>query len=64
MIEDVEEGVLRACGGHPFLNIIHDEHVYRLIEVDEVVHLVGLNGIRILHLKQSCTDIQHSLLWV
>ena len=64
MIEDVEEGILCAGRRQPFLNVIHDEHVDGLVEIDEVVHLIGLHGIGILHLEQARADIQHSLLWV
>ena len=59
VVENVEERVLGLCQAGKFLHVIYDEHVYRLVEVDEVVHRVFPHGVRVLHLEQVCGDIQH-----
>ena len=64
MIKDVEKGVLRLNGIHPFLNVIHDEHVDGLIKPNEVVDDVFEVGIDKLRLEKACTDIKHALLGI
>ena len=62
MVEDMEEGVERLWRVHPFLYIINYQHVYRLIEIDEVVGRVMTHRVGELHLEQAGRHIQHPLL--
>ena len=64
MIEDVEEGVLGLGSCRPLLDIVHDKHVYRLIETDKIIELVLAHGIGILYLKEVGTHIEHPLLGI
>ena len=64
MIKDVEKGVLRLSGCHPFLNIIHDEHIDGLIKSNEIVDHVFEIGINKLRLEKACADIKHTFLGV
>ena len=43
-----------------FLNVINNEHIYRLIEVDEIGNLIGAHSRRILILKETSSNIQHT----
>ena len=58
----MEESVLCLWCANPFLNIIDDKHVDGLIEANEIVGRILQHRIGILHLKQSCADIQHTFL--
>ena len=58
----MEECFLCLLCRYPLLYVVHYQHVDGLIEVDEVVHGVVSHGIGVLHLEESGTDIQHSLL--
>ena len=62
MVEDVEKSILCLRRVDPFLDVVDDEHVDRLIEGDEVVEVVLNDRIGELHLKETRTDIQHTLL--
>ena len=62
MIEDVEEGSNSLLGSSPLLYIIDDQHVDCLIEIDEVVNRILATGIRELHLKQTCRNVEYTLL--
>ena len=64
MIEDMEEGVEGAGGCGPLLDIIHDEHVDALIEIDEVVDSFLQQGVGELHLEETGTDIEYSLMGI
>ena len=64
VVEDVEERLLRTLLAHPFLHVVHDEQVYRLVEVHEVVERVLPYRVRVLYLKQPCTHVEHTLLRV
>ena len=61
MIEDMEEGVLCGLLAHHLLDIVHDEHIYALVEMHEIVHIVLVNRRGILNLKESGTQIKHPL---
>ena len=62
VVEDMEERVkrLRCCS--PLLDIINNEHINRLIELDEFVYLILTYSIRKLHLEQTGRHIEHTLL--
>ena len=62
MIEDVEEGGNSLLGSSPLLYVIDNQHVDRLIEIDEVVNRVLTTGICELHLKQTCRNVEHTFL--
>ena len=64
VVEDVEEGLLCLRGSHPLLNIIDNKHVDGLIERDEIVGAILHHRIGILHLEQSGTDIEYTLLGI
>ena len=64
MIKDVEKGILRLSGCHPFLNIIHDEHIDGLIKSNEIVDYVFEIGIDKLRLEKARADIKHAFLGV
>ena len=64
MVEDVEEGLLSLGSSHPFLDIIHNQHIYRLIESDKVVLAVLQYSVSILHLEKTSTYIKHTLLGI
>lgn len=64
MVEDVEESVLRLRRVDPFLNVVDDQHVDRLIKSDEVIEMVLNDRIGELYLEEAGTDIQHTFLWV
>ena len=64
MVEDMEEGVKRLRGCHPLLNVIDYQHVDGLVELDEVIDGILPHRIGVLHLEQTCRDIQHTLLRV
>ena len=57
----MEEGILSFCCSSPFLYIINNQHINSLIEIDKIVGRIIENRIGILHLKQTSTDIKHSL---
>ena len=57
MVEDVEESVLCFRCTHPLLDIIHDEHVYGLVEADEIVERVFQYCIGVLHLEKTRRNI-------
>ena len=61
MVKDVEKRLLRLRRRYPFLDIVHNKHVYRLVESNEVVDGTVQVCVRILHLEQPCADIQHAL---
>ena len=46
----------------PLLNIVHYQHIDCLVEVDEIVERIIAYSIRILHLEEPCTDIEHPTL--
>ena len=48
----------------PFLNVVDDQHVDRLIKSDEVIEMVLNDRIGELYLEEAGTDIQHTFLWV
>ena len=58
----MEERVLRAFGGDPFLDVVDDEEVDGLVELDEVVNGVLPCGIDILYLEEACADVEHPFL--
>ena len=64
MIENMEECGNSLLGSSPLLNIVDNQHVYRLVEIDEVVDRVLTAGIGKLHLKQTGRDVEHTFLWV
>ena len=57
MIEDMEESVLCLGYTSKFLNIINNEHVNGLVEVYEVIEVVGTYRIGVLHLKQMSRNV-------
>ena len=59
VVEDVEEGVLRARLAGKELDIIEKEHVDAQIEIDEVVDLLLLDSRGILALEHSRRDVEH-----
>ena len=60
----MEESVLRLRRVDPFLNVVDDQHVDRLIKSDEVIEMVLNDRIGELYLEEAGTDIQHTFLWV
>ena len=60
----MKEGIKGLGLSCPLLNIIHYQHVYCLIEVDEIVGGVVKHRLYILVLEEACADIQHSLLGI
>ena len=62
VVEYVEERLLGFRCRHPFLYVIHNQHVDGLVEVDEVICTVLQHGVGVLHLEQSCADVKHTLL--
>ena len=58
----MEEGVQRLRRVSPLLNVIDNQHIDGLIEVDEVVGGVLAHGVSELHLEETRTDIEHTLL--
>ena len=59
MVEDVEEGILRARLASKELDVIKQEHVDTLIEINEVVDFLLLYGSRVLALEHARRYIQH-----
>ena len=64
VVEDVEERVERLRLPLPLLYVVDEEHVYRLVEVDEVVGGVVEHGVGVLRLEEACADVEHPLLGV
>ena len=62
VIEDVEEGIQGLRLACPILHIIHDEHIDRLVEIDEIIARIMQHRIGILCLEEAGTDIEHTLL--
>lgn len=62
MVEDVEKSILRLRRVDPFLDVVDNEHVDRLIERNEIIEMVLDDGIGELHLEEAGADIQHTLL--
>ena len=59
-LKDMEESTLRAPQTTEELNIIHNQHIHRLIENQEFRHFVSLDSCLILHLERVCTHIKHT----
>ena len=57
----MEEGSNRLLGSSPLLNIIDNQHINRLIEVDEVVDGILATGIGKLYLEQASRYIEYAL---
>lgn len=49
-------------GRGDFLDVVDDEHVYRLIEIDEVVRRVMDDGVGVLCLEKMSRHKEHALL--
>ena len=64
MVEDVEECVLCLRRVDPFLDVINDEHVDRLVERNEIIEMILNDSIGELHLEKTGADIQHALLGI
>ena len=64
VIKDMEERVECLGRVHPLLDVINNQHINRLVEVDEIIGRVMTHGIRELHLEQSCRDIKHPFLGI
>ena len=62
VVEDMEESIERLGRVHPLLDIIDDQHIDALVEVNEVVGGIVTHGVGVLHLKETCRDIEHPLL--
>ena len=60
VIEDVEKGFLRGFLSGKLRNVVHNQHVDGLVEVHEVVELVGANRLGILYLQQIGRKVEHS----
>ncbi len=58
----MEEGIQRLRLTSPLLDIIHNQHIDRLIEVDEIIARIMEHGIGILGLEKTGTHIEHTLL--
>ena len=64
MVEDMEERVLRALEPRKILDVIHDKHIHRLIEIQEIRDAVCLGGILVLEFESVRADIEHAELRV
>ena len=62
VVEDMEEGIQRLRLTSPLLDIIHNQHIDRLIEVDEIIARIMEHGIGILGLEKTGTHIEYTLL--
>ena len=58
----MEEGIQCLRLTSPLLDIIHNQHINRLIEVDEIIARIMEHGISILGLEKTGTHIEHTLL--
>lgn len=60
MVENVEKGVLRTLlVAGELLYVVDYQHVYHLVEVDEIVHLLVQNGRCVLCLEFVHGDVEH-----
>ena len=57
VIEDMEKSLLCLGSTCQFLDIINNQDINALIELDEIVELVGSYRIRILYLEKVCRDV-------
>ena len=64
MIEDMEECGDCPLSSSPFLYIIDNQHIDGLIEIDKIINRILSTGISELHLEQTGTDIEHTLLGI
>ncbi len=55
VIEDVEESILRLHFAYELLHIVHNQYVYTLVEVHEIVEGVVYTTVGELYLKKMCT---------
>ena len=69
VVEDVEEGALRAFLLGEILHVIDDQHVDELVEAQEIGHLIAVvralgrtGGVHVLVLEGVRTDIEHHFL--
>ena len=64
VVEDMEERILRTFQSCEILDIIDDEHIHRLIEIEEIRDPVLLTRVLELQLKSVRRYIQHACLRV
>lgn len=64
VVEDVEECVLGFRFADELLYVVDDEHVDALVEVDEVVGLLGLDGIGVLQQEDVGGDVDDAFFGV
>ena len=60
----MEEGILRAFKASKILDIIHNQHIYRLIEIEEIGDTVIQRSVLVLQFKRVRTHVQHACLRV
>ena len=60
IVEDMEEGILGSFETREILNIIHNQHIYRLIEIEEIGDAVALRSVLILELEGVCAHVEHT----
>ena len=57
VVKDMEEGILSFGNTGKFLDIIDNQHIYCLVETDEIIEMVCTYRVGILYLKQMCRYI-------
>ena len=60
----MEEGILRASQPCEILDIIHDQHVNRVVEIEEIRHFVVLRSVLVLQFECIRADIDDTRLWI
>ena len=60
----MEERVLRTLQSRKILDIINNQHINRLVEIQEIRDTVRLGSLLVLQLESVCTHVQHTRLRV